>query len=76
MHGEPVLHSTPVTKSRASARREQVPPRAARVLAREAQAVHDAGEEVAVREEAVRGAARGAARENARHSAGFFNVYL
>jgi len=76
MHGEPVLHSTPaaarVTQSRASARREQVPPRAARVLAREAQAVHDAGEEVAVRDEAARGAARGAAR----HAAGFFNVCL
>jgi len=61
-----------VTQSRASARREQVPPRAARVLAREAQAVHDAGEEVAVRDEAARGAARGAAR----HAAGFFNVCL
>lgn len=45
-----------------SACREQVPPRAARVVAREAQTVHDAGEEVAVRD--------------ARHASSFFNKLL
>ena len=43
--------------------REQVPPRAARVLAHTAQAVHDTGEEVAMWQERA-------------HSFGVFNTYV